>query len=135
MQRLQTFLVEDSPLIRQDLSATLEEVVGLDVIGFAEDEAGALAWLEGATAPPELVITDIFLKGKGSGLGVLSALRLQALRPTVVVLTNYASDHMRQRCLDLGADRVFDKSHEIDALLDYCAALARRTSLPKPGLQ
>jgi CheY-like chemotaxis protein len=81
-----------------------------------------------------LVITDIFLKGKGSGLGVLTHLHQRALspgsagspglRPAVVVFTNYASEHMRQRCLSLGADRVFDKSHEIDALLDYCAGLA-----------
>jgi hypothetical protein len=27
---------------------------------------------------------------------------------------------MRRRCAQLGADAVFDKSTEIDALLDYC---------------
>jgi DNA-binding NarL/FixJ family response regulator len=131
MQRLQTFLVEDSLLIRENLSATLEEIVALDIIGFAEDEPGALAWLASAEPQPQLVITDIFLKGKGSGLGVLTHLHERAApsgppqrRPAVVVFTNYASEHMRQRCLDLGADRVFDKSHEIDALLDYCAGLA-----------
>jgi DNA-binding NarL/FixJ family response regulator len=128
MQRLQTFLVEDSLLIRENLSATLEEIVALDIIGFAEDEPGALAWLAGAEPLPQLVITDIFLKGKGSGLGVLTHLRLRPSpvgpRPAVVVFTNYASEHMRQRCLALGADRVFDKSQEIDALIDYCAGLA-----------
>jgi hypothetical protein len=27
---------------------------------------------------------------------------------------------MRKRCSQLGADAVFDKSNEIDALIDYC---------------
>jgi hypothetical protein len=31
---------------------------------------------------------------------------------------------MRRKCLELGADRVFDKSNEIDALIQYCAQLA-----------
>jgi len=42
----------------------------------------------------------------------------------LVVLTNYATPDMRQKCLELGADRVFDKSHEIDGLIQYCGRLA-----------
>jgi hypothetical protein len=38
-----------------------------------------------------------------------------------VVLTNFATPEIRQRCKDLGAKRVFDKSNEIDDLLAYCA--------------
>ncbi len=30
----------------------------------------------------------------------------------------------RWKCLELGADRVFDKSNEIDALIQYCTRLA-----------
>ena len=46
-------------------------------------------------------------------------------RPQHVVLSNYATPEMRERCLELGADGVFDKSTEIDALLSYCAGLAQ----------
>ena len=38
----------------------------------------------------------------------------------MVVLSNYATTDMRKRCSQLGADAVFDKSNEIDALIDYC---------------
>jgi hypothetical protein len=31
---------------------------------------------------------------------------------------------MRRRCLELGAHRVFDKSNEIDGLIEYCDQLA-----------
>jgi two-component system, OmpR family, response regulator len=42
-----------------------------------------------------------------------------------VVLTNYATQVIREHCLALGADRVFDKSGEVERLLEYCEALAR----------
>ena len=52
---------------------------------------------------------------------------------SLVVLSNYATADMRRKCLDLGADRVFDKSNEIDALINqntvagprYAAAMQR----------
>ena len=42
----------------------------------------------------------------------------------VVVISNYATPEIRKHCLALGANEVFDKSTEIDALVDYCRALA-----------
>ena len=42
----------------------------------------------------------------------------------MVVLSNYATPDMRRKCLELGADRVFDKSADIDALILYCGSLA-----------
>jgi len=38
----------------------------------------------------------------------------------MVVLSNYATPDVRMRCAQLGVDAVFDKSNEIDALVDYC---------------
>jgi DNA-binding NarL/FixJ family response regulator len=57
---------------------------------------------------------------QGSGLGVLAACRNRPARQKVVVLSNYATTDIRQRCAQLGVDAVFDKSNEIDALVDFC---------------
>jgi len=38
MSKLRTFLVEDSPIIRESLVAALEELAPLEVVGYAEDE-------------------------------------------------------------------------------------------------
>ena len=46
----------------------------------------------------------------------------------LVVLTNYATADMRAKCLALGADKVFDKSNEIDALMAYCTRLSNGES-------
>jgi DNA-binding NarL/FixJ family response regulator len=122
MHTLSAYLVEDSPVIRQSLISALEELSQVNVVGTSEDEGSAVSWLSDANHKVDLVITDIFLKA-GSGLGVLRRIHALALGCKLVVLTNYATADMRQRCLELGADRVFDKSNDIDALVNYCGRL------------
>ena len=123
MSRLQTFIVEDSAVIRENLIATLEELAPVDVVGSADNEHSATDWLVADRHPCDLVIVDIFLKS-GSGLGVLGSFTATTSARKVVVLSNYATPDMRRKCLELGADRVFDKSNEIDSLLNYCVRLA-----------
>lgn len=121
MQALNTYIVEDNPLIRDSLIATLEEMVPVRVVGSSPDEHTAVGWLEGHAA--DLVIIDLFLKG-GSGLGVLRAAHAMGLPHRLVVFSNFATEDMRRTCISLGADRVFDKSHDIDDLIAYCTDLA-----------
>ena len=122
MSTLRTYIVEDSPVIRENLVATLEELAPVTVVGCAEDEATAVRWLRDPANHCELGIIDIFLK-QGSGLGVLHTLRNSGHARKMVVLSNFATPDMRAKCLALGADRVFDKSNEIDALIAYCEGL------------
>jgi len=122
MTPLKTFLVEDSPVIRENLIATLEEMAPVSVIGSAGDEAQAREWLATHREQCDLVIIDIFLR-KGSGLGVLQWLGEQPQRCKRVVLSNFATPDIRRRCLGLGADGVFDKSAELEELLAFCAEL------------
>lgn len=117
MSKLRTYIVEDSSVIRENLIAALEENAPIEVVGVAEDESTAVDWLMGHNLC-DLVIVDIFLKG-GSGLGVLKAIGALTHDTRRVVLSNHATPEMRIKCLELGADQVFDKSNEIDELLLY----------------
>jgi DNA-binding NarL/FixJ family response regulator len=117
--RLKTYIVEDNPTIRENLIGTLEELARIDAVGTAETENEGKAWLTENSEDWDLAIVDLFLK-QGSGLGVLAACRDRLARQKVVVLSNYATADIRQRCAQLGVDAVFDKSNEIDALVDYC---------------
>jgi len=124
MRLLKTYIVENSPLIREDLIGTLEELASVTVVGTAADESSAVQWLSDAHHAVDLVIVDIFLQS-GSGLGVLRTIGPHGPTGTkLVVLSNFATPDIRRRCLELGADAVFDKSHDIDALLLYCRHLA-----------
>ena len=119
--KMKTYLVEDNPTIRENLISTLEELAPIETVGTADTEEEGTAWLTGHDAQWDLAIVDVFLKS-GSGLGVLEACRTRGTLQKMVVFSNYTSREMRLRCIQLGVDAVFDKSTEIDALLDYCVA-------------
>jgi len=120
---VKTYIVEDSPIILANLVAALQELTTAEVVGSAADEATAVKWLLTPENECDLIVIDIFLKG-GSGLGVLSSATKAGLPAKRVVLTNYASPDMRRRCTELGAHRVFDKSSEVEELIDYCGRVA-----------
>lgn len=117
--KLRTYIVEDNATIRENLIGTLEELADVEAIGTAETEDAGKAWLTSNPADWDLAIIDLFLR-QGSGLGVLEACRKRNKAQKMVVLSNYATPDVRMRCAQLGVDAVFDKSNEIEALVDYC---------------
>lgn len=127
MDHLRTYIVEDSPVIQENLIAALEELACVSVVGTAKDELTAVQWLSSHAHDCDLMIVDVFL-AQGSGLGVLKAVHQQDKPTKLVVLSNYATPDMRRKCIELGADRVFDKSNEIDALMAYCTRLSHGDS-------
>ena len=118
---VRAYFVEDNPTIRENLIATLEDLASVETVGHAATESAATEWLAKHQSEWDLAIVDIFLE-QGSGLGVLEKLRQRLPGKHLVVLSNYATNSMRERCAQLGANRVFDKSQDIDALIDYCLA-------------
>lgn len=122
---IRTFLIEDSPLIRQSLVGLLEELAPVQVVGAAASESDAVRQLSDDDKVCDLVIVDIVLQ-QGSGFGVLGEPAVRRPGRQFVVLSNYATADVSRRALQLGAQRVFDKSNDIDALVDYCQQLAAR---------
>lgn len=129
---MKTYIVEDNPTIRENLIGTLEELACVIAVGTAETENDGKAWLNANRQEWDLAIVDLFLK-QGSGLGVLAACRDRPSRQKVVVLSNYATADIRQRCTQLGVDAVFDKSNEIDALVEYCLQQNNSIEAEKPS--
>ena len=124
---LKTYIVEDNATIRENLIGALEELAGVKASGWAETEEEARQWLAQHQGQWDLLIIDLFLK-QGSGMGVLEACLSRTAGQRAVVLSNYATPDMRKRCAQLGADAVFDKSNEIDALVEYCIAQSAQPS-------
>ena len=117
---LKFFLVEDNPIIRENLAETLTEMVGAEVVGMAEAQSEATLWLCDASHEWDVAVVDIFLK-RGNGIQVVAALQGCKREQKVIVLSNYASPEVRSECLKFGADAVFDKSTELDDLIEFCA--------------
>jgi DNA-binding NarL/FixJ family response regulator len=111
MHTVKAFVVEDSPIILDQLVAALEELAPVEVVGSAPDEAAAVQWLTEPDNWCDLVIIDIFLKS-GSGLGVLKSAAKVGRSGKRVVLTNYATPDMREHCAGRGAARALHKSRQ-----------------------
>lgn len=126
-----TYLVEDNKMILDNLIETLEEIASVKVVGHAATEAEATRWLLLHDGHWHLAVVDLFLQ-EGSGLGVLAGCRQREPYQKVVVLTNYATDDVRRRAMELGADAVFDKSNQLDEFFDYCVEeTSREVALPQ----
>ncbi|WP_307689060.1 response regulator [Variovorax ginsengisoli] len=117
-----TYLVEDNAVIRENLVSFLEDVADAQVIAHATTETEAVTWLGDHRDCWDLAIVDLFL-AQGNGFGVIQACRNRKHHQKVVVLSNYATPDMRERSRALGADAFFDKSAEIDLLVQYCESV------------
>jgi DNA-binding NarL/FixJ family response regulator len=116
---LATILIEDSPAIRKSLIPALAEMADVAVIATAETADQGIAELKAHGDTWRLAIVDMLLK-VGNGLQVLRAGRKRRSDQYMIVLTNYATPEIRRKSAECGADAVFDKSAEIEQLLDLC---------------
>ena len=87
----------------------------------------AAQWLADHKGDWDLAIVNLFLE-QGSGLGVLKTCQLRRAQQKVVVLTDYCQPNLLQRCRELGADEIFDKSQDVDKLVEFCKAHAQSLS-------
>ncbi len=104
-------LVDDSVVVRDRLIRLLGEVSGLEIVGIAEDETGALLLYE--QCQPDAAVLDISLR-TGSGLVVLEHIKRHKRQCLVIVLTNCIHAEFRRRCEQAGTDYFFEKFREFD---------------------
>jgi len=129
-----TFLVEDKPEIRDTVVEAMEEVAPLKFVGHAASETAARQWLRTFSDDWQLAIVDLFLS-EGSGFGVLRDCQARKPNQKVVVLTSYCHQNITDRCLQLGADRVFDKSADLEELVAFCKAHANHLDRVVPPVE
>jgi two-component system OmpR family response regulator len=128
---LPTGLVEDNPIIRESLIDFVEDDKKAVVVGWTDQQDEASHWLRSNPGMWDLAVIDLFL-AKGNGIGLLTDCHcLRALGQKMVVLSNYATAPMRERCLASGADAVFDKSTELDEFLLYIDGLSHWKPVPR----
>ena len=110
---LQVLLVEDSPVICGLIAEIINDVPGVRVAASVQSEQEAIEAV--GRLDVDVVILDLQLR-KGTGFGVLRAVRDMPKKPVVVVLTNFALRSYRETALALGARDFLDKSRDYDRL-------------------
>jgi len=108
---MRILIVDDSPVVRERLTALLAELEGVEVVGQAQDVVGAVAAIRALR--PDVVTLDIRMPG-GNGIEALAEVKKVQPAPIVIMLTNYPYPQYRKKCLDAGADYFLDKSTEFE---------------------
>jgi DNA-binding NarL/FixJ family response regulator len=118
------FLVEDLQRMRGLLADLFASMGGLRVVGSASTEAEAKLWLDDHAAGWDVAVVDLVLD-QGAGMEVIRRCKAEPGGGKVVVFSSYATPGVRQHCLDLGADAVFDKS-ETSGFISWFGDLSDR---------
>ncbi|MDA8139649.1 MAG: response regulator transcription factor [Desulfobacteraceae bacterium] len=113
MNRL--FIVDDSTDIRNRLIAMLAEARNVQVVGQAATAEEALPAIE--AAQPDTLLLDIRLPGK-SGIELLTEVKQRYPNIQVMIMTNYDYPHYRRQSMQAGAQYFFNKTRELESLID-----------------
>jgi CheY-like chemotaxis protein len=109
-------LIEDSAVLTRRLVDLLSEPGRVEVAAQATTQSEAVARLQQSAF--DVLVVDIEL-AEGNGVAVIRAARQMYppdAQPLIVVLTNYASDFVRDHCFAAGADYFLDKMRDIALL-------------------
>lgn len=117
------FIVEDSPLVLERLSALLGALPDTQIVGHAAGADEAVRAI--MAAKPDLVLLDLRL-AQGTGFDVLIELHEKAPGIEMYMLSSFASEPYRRQAERLGARGFFDKSSEMERMRD---AVAQRPQL------
>jgi CheY-like chemotaxis protein len=125
-------LIEDSEVLSRRLVDLLSEPGRLAVAAQAATQSDALSRLQESVY--DVLVVDIEL-AEGNGVAVIRqarALYPPESQPVIVVLTNYASDFVREHCFAAGADYFLDKMRDIARLRAVVADGHSKWSAPRP---
>jgi DNA-binding NarL/FixJ family response regulator len=114
IQICRIFVIEDHPLLREGLSALIEQEVEYEICGVADNAGSALEQI-GATQP-DLVVMDWSLP-EGGGIQLLMDLKKKFPKVGVLVFSMHEETLYAERAIRAGASGYLMKSHPPDDLL------------------
>ncbi|WP_248924089.1 response regulator [Paenibacillus hamazuiensis] len=111
---MEILIVEDETLIRKGLERMIGEL-GYRVAGTADDGETAMQWLEGRSAPPDLIITDIFMKYV-DGLELVGKVNASYPGVKCALLSGHDDFRLAQQAISLKVCRYLTKPINRDEL-------------------
>ena len=120
------FIVEDSPLVLERLTALLGALPDTQVVGHAAGAEEAVLAI--VAAQPDVVVLDLRL-AQGTGFDVLIELHDKAPGIDLYMLSNFSSEPYRRQAERLGARGFFDKSSDFERVRDLVAERAANHAL------
>jgi CheY-like chemotaxis protein len=133
MAERRILLIEDSAVLTRRLVDLLSEPGRVSVTAQAATQSEALLRLQESVY--DVLVVDVEL-AEGNGVAVIRQARQLYPpdgQPLIVVLTNYASDFVRDHCFAAGADYFLDKMRDIALLKAIVADGRSKWTPPRPS--
>lgn len=112
---MKILIVDDSALFRSKLIEILTSCDDVEIVGQACN--GFEARDKILVEKPDLITMDISMAGE-NGMVALGKIKRDFPELKIFMLTNFAYKQLEEQAAKLGADAFFDKSGDIDKLLD-----------------
>jgi DNA-binding NarL/FixJ family response regulator len=128
---IRVLLVDDDALVRAGLQMILEATDDIEVVGEADDGAGAVAAVQ--RHRPDVVLMDIRMP-RVDGLAATSGLRALPDPPAVIVLTTFDLDDHVFRALEAGAAGFLLKDTPPRELVQGVRVVAAGESMLSPSV-
>lgn len=128
---IRILIVDDHPMMREGISATLSRQDDMAVVGEASEGHEALRLHR--ELRPDVTLMDVQMPGLG-GIEALEAIRAEMPAAVVLVLTTYEGDVQASRALQAGAAGYLLKSVLRKELVDTIRAVHARRRVVSPDV-
>lgn len=128
---IRVLVVDDHPVVRDGVSATISAASGLEVVGQASDGPQAVDMT--AALQPDVVVMDLRMRG-GGGVDAVRAMKERGLSAAVLVLTTYDTDSDTVAAIEAGASGYLLKDASADTLLNAVRATAAGETVLSPAI-
>jgi len=121
--KLKVFIADDSREVRNRVKEMLKENKFIQLIGESADAEQTISTLRDLQT--DVVILDIHMP-RGEGMRVLKDIKTIDPGRIAIIFTAFPYPQYRQAYLTAGADYFFDKTNEVQKMVDMLAELAEK---------
>lgn len=128
---IRVVVVDDHPVVRDGVVATLSAAPGLEVVGEAGN--GPTAVQITAVLAPDVVVMDLRMPG-GGGVEAVREMRARGLTAAVLVLTTYDTDSETVAAIEAGATGYLLKDSSAETLIGAIRSTAAGETVLSPAI-
>ena len=121
MDKIRVLVVDDHPLMLIGISAMLQGVPDIEVVGTASD--GASAFEKAAELKPDVMLSDVVMPGM-DGVELASRMRAELPDIALLMLSSDSSTATMEKLLRIGIDGFLPKTSDNCTLVDAIRSVA-----------